>query len=60
MEQYVFSNSDIDKASSRVEKFLASAGVEHREALSIKLSFEEVLLNYKEKFSEEKKFFVRC
>lgn len=60
MEQYVFSNSDIDEESSRVEKFLASVGVEHREALSIKLSFEEVLLDYKEKFSEEKKFSVRC
>lgn len=60
MEQYIFSNKDIDRAIGKVEEFLDSSGVERREALSIRLSFEEVLLNYRERFSEEKSFFVRC
>ena len=46
MEKYVFSNTQIDQASQQVEKMLASYGVERREALRIKLTFEEVLLEY--------------
>lgn len=60
MEQYTFSNSNIDLASEQVTKFLASAGVERREALRIRLGIEEVLLKYQEKFGEEAAFKFRC
>lgn len=60
MEKYIFSNSNIDRACEEVGKFMASAGVERREALRIKLIFEEALLGYQEKFGEEASFNVRC
>ena len=50
MEKYVFSNSQIDRACQQVEKALAAYGVERREALRIKLTFEEILLEYQERF----------
>ena len=53
MEQYNFSNGNIDLACEEVGKFLAAAGVERREALRTKLTFEEVLLEYQAQFSEE-------
>ena len=53
MEQYNFSNSNIDLACEEVGKFLASAGVDRREALRLKLTFEEVLLEYQSKFGED-------
>ena len=60
MEKYQFSNSDIDLACEEVGKFLASADVERREALRIKLTLEEVLLKYQSKFGEGAAFRVRC
>ena len=60
MQQYLFSNSSIDLACEEVGKFLASADVELREALRIKLTLEEVLLKYQSKFGEEAAFRVRC
>ena len=60
MEQYNFSNSSIDLACEEVGIFLTSAGVEKREALRIKLTFEEMLLEYQEKFGEEASFKVKC
>ena len=59
MEQYQFSNSDIDLACEAVGAFLAKAGVERREALRTKLTFEEVLLEYQERFGEDASFQVR-
>ena len=59
MEQYIFSNSSIDLACEETGTFLASAGVERREALRIKLTVEEVLLEYQSKFGEEAVFRVR-
>ena len=59
MEQYIFSNSNIDLACEQVGKFLDSAGVERREALRIKLTFEEVLLEYQSKFGYEAAFNLR-
>ena len=50
MEQLNFSNSSIDLACDQVGEFLAKAGVDRREALRIKLTFEEVLLEYQAKF----------
>jgi Na+/H+-dicarboxylate symporter len=55
-----FSNSNIDLACEEVGKFLASAGVDRREAIRIKFTFEEVLLEYQNRFGEEASFKVRC
>ena len=60
MEQYNFSNSNIDLVCEEVGKFLSTSGVGRREALRIKLTFEEVLLEYQAKFGEEATFKVRC
>ena len=49
MDEYNFSNTQIDHACQQVEKALLLYGVERREALRIKLTFEEVLLEYQEK-----------
>ena len=59
MEQYNFSNSNIDLACEEVGAFLAKVGVERREALRTKLTFEEVLLEYQAKFGEEAIFKLR-
>lgn len=60
MEKYVFSNTQINLACQQVEKSLIAYGVERREALRIKLAFEEVLLEYQESLGEEASFWVRC
>lgn len=60
MEQYCFSNHDINLACEEVGNFLASSGVERREALRTKLTFEEVLLEYQAKLGETTAFRVRC
>ena len=59
MDQHHFSNSNIDLACENVGTFLAKAGVERREALRIKLTLEEVLLEYQEKLGEDAGFRVR-
>ena len=59
MEQYNFSNSHIDLACEETGTFLVSAGVERREALRVKLTVEEVLLEYQSKFGEEAVFRLR-
>ena len=53
MEEHSFSNSNIDLACEDVGVFLTSVGVEKREALRIKLTLEEILLEYQAKFGEE-------
>ncbi|MBR5597315.1 MAG: hypothetical protein IKW30_07905 [Lachnospiraceae bacterium] len=55
MEQYNFSNNNIELACEKVDKFLSSLDVEHREVLRIRLTFEEVLLKYREKLGMDKK-----
>ena len=59
MELYNFSNSNIYFSCEKVGKFLAKCGVDRREALRIKLTFEEVLLEYQAKFGEKAIFKVR-
>ena len=59
MEQYKFSNSNIDLACEETGTFLASAGVERREALRVKLTLEEALLQYQEKFGTDAGFSLR-
>ena len=46
MEEHSFSNSSIALACEDVGVFLTSVGVEKREALRIKLTLEEILLEY--------------
>ena len=60
MERYNFSNNNIDLACEQVGKFLAKSGVERREALRIKLTLEEVLLEYQAKFGEETTYKLKC
>ena len=52
MKQYHFSNNDIDLTCEEVGVFLETVGVEKREALRIKLTVEEVLLEYQARFGE--------
>ena len=59
MEQLNFSNSNIDLACEEVGIFLTSVGVEKREALRIRLTLEEILLDYQERFGEEAEFKIR-
>ena len=60
METFNFSNSEIDRASEFVSKFLEKVGVERREALGIKLTFEDVLLEYQSKFGEDATYNLKC
>ena len=59
MESYHFSNSNIDLACEEVGRFLAKGGVERREALRTKLTFEEVLLEYRARYGEDATFQVK-
>lgn len=60
METFNFSNSNINLACERVGEFLAKSGVDRREALRIKLTFEEILLEYQAQFGEEKNYKLKC
>ena len=60
MDQYIFSNTQINQACQQVEKALVAYGVERREALRIKLTFEEILLEYQENLGEDASFLVQC
>ena len=60
MEQYNLSNSNIDLACEKVGSFLASAGVDKREALRIKLTLEETLLEYQARYGEDAKHKLKC
>ena len=59
MELSRFLNTNIDLACEEVGNFLVSAGVERREALRIKLTLEEALLQYQEKFGTDAGFSLR-
>ena len=59
MELSHFLNTNIDLACEEVGNFLVSAGVERREALRIKLTLEEALLQYQEKFGTDAGFSLR-
>ena len=60
MEQFNFSNSNIDLSCEKVGEFLAKSDVDRREALRIKLTFEEVLLEYQAKFGEGATYKLKC
>lgn len=59
MEQYICSNGNIHLACEKIGNFLSTAGVERREVLRIKLTFEEALLGYQSKFGEKAVFKLR-
>ena len=60
MEQLKLSNTNIDLVCEQVDAFLKSVGVEGREVLRIKLTLEEVLLEFQGKFGEDECFKLRC
>lgn len=60
MEQLDFSNNNIDLACEKVGKFLTLSGVDRREVLRIKLTFEEVLLEYQAKFGIDATYKLKC
>lgn len=59
MEQYKFSTYNMEQACEEVGKFLISSGVERHEAQRSKLSFEEVLQEYRAKLGAEAVFRIR-
>ena len=60
MEQYGLTNSNINLTCKKIGMFLEKCGVERREMLRAKLTFEELLLEYQSKFGEETNFKLRC
>ena len=60
METLHFSNSSIDLACEEVGNFLSKAGVDRREALRIKLTFEAVLLEYQDRFGVDATYRLKC
>ena len=60
METLNLSNGNIDLACQTVGEFLAKSGVDRREGIRIKLTLEEILLEYQAKFGEETIFKLKC
>ena len=59
-EKYHLSAENIDAASEKIEKHLAMFSVDKRNVLRFRLMFEEILLNYRDRFGEETGFVLRC
>lgn len=59
-EKNRLSDENIDAASEKIEKHLAAFSVDNRNVLRFRLMFEEILLNYRDRFGEENEFFLRC
>lgn len=59
-ERYRLSAENIDAASEKIEKHLAMFSVDKRNVLRFRLMFEEILLNYRDRFGEETGFVLRC
>lgn len=58
--KYRLSGENIDTASEKIEKHLVSFSVDKKNVLRFRLMFEEILLNYRDRFSEEAEFTLRC
>ena len=54
--KYRLSGENIDAASEKIEKHLVSFSVDKRNVLRFRLMFEEILLNYRDRFGEETEF----
>lgn len=59
-EKYRLSAIDIDAASEKIEEQLSLFSVDQRNILRFRLMFEEILLNYRDRFGEENEFALRC
>lgn len=60
MEKYRLSAFNIDAASEKIEEQLSLFSVDQRNILRFRLMFEEILLNYRDRFGEENEFALRC
>ncbi len=58
--KYRLSAENIDAASEKIEEQLALFSVDKRNVLRFRLMFEEILLNYRDRFGEENEFVLRC
>lgn len=58
--KYRLSAENIDAASEKIEEHLAMFSVDKRNVLRFRLMFEEILLNYRDRFGEENEFVLRC
>lgn len=59
-EKYRLSAENIDAASEKIEKHLISFSVDKKNVLRFRLMFEEILLNYHDRFGEKTEFTLRC
>ena len=60
MANYLLTNSNIDIISDEIGAFLDKCKVDRKDAMRIKLAAEETLLNYQERFGEEKEVSLDC
>lgn len=60
IKKYRLSAENIDAASEKIEKYLISFSFEKRDVLRFRLMLEEILLNYRDRFGEEKAFTLLC
>lgn len=59
-EKYRLSGENIDAVSEKIENHLTSFSVDKMNVLRFRLMFEEILLNYRDRFGEETEFTLRC
>ncbi|MDE7194734.1 MAG: dicarboxylate/amino acid:cation symporter [Oscillospiraceae bacterium] len=59
-EKYRLSAENIDAASEKIEKHLILFSVDKKNVLRFRLMFEEILLNYRDRFGEKTEFTLRC
>ena len=60
MEKYILTNENIAAVCDTIEKSLGNYQVERHEALRIKLTLEEILLEYQARFGENALCSIRC
>lgn len=58
--KYLLSGETIDAVSEKIENHLTAFSVDKRNVLRFRLMFEEILLNYRDRFGEETEFTLRC
>lgn len=59
-DSFCLSGANIDLASEKIEEFLAGASIDKKNVLRFRLMFEEILLNYRDRFGEDKEFTLFC
>lgn len=58
--KYLLSGETIDAVSEKIDNHLTAFSVDKRNVLRFRLMFEEILLNYRDRFGEETEFTLRC